>query len=335
MPKRNGQLEWSLLAYLVDRDVSPEDVCRAVGLNATRIREGNPLTPKQSNDLWVQASKACHDPLLGLHLGESLQLAALGVVGEIVKYSRTVGEALASAASLTPTLTDLLEVHVRKTRRYVYVDIRPNLPLTFAHQQTVDLVMAFVMHELDGLLLTKIVPMAVHHPGPLTGEYTRVFRCAPVSKGGAYALLLDPSAWDIPILTADFQMQKTLLEKVRADTAFAAASFRDRIYRHLLSSAYRGILSQAEVAANLNMSARSLQRRLKEENATFNELSEMARKALALHYLDAGRYPLKEISDMLGYNEFSAFSRAFKRWTGQAPTMYKKNAAPRGGVLSV
>ena len=150
-----------------------------------------------------------------------------------------------------------------------------------------------------------------------------MFRCAPVRKGAAYALLLDAPAWDIPILTGDFQLQQALLEKVQA--LKEESSFRSRIYRHLLSNAYRGILGQADVAANLNMSTRSLQRRLQEENATFAALAEEARKTLALHYLDAGEYPLKEISDMLGYNESSAFSRAFKRWTGQAPAEYRKS----------
>jgi len=44
--------------------------------------------------------------------------------------------------------------------------------------------------------------------------------------------------------------------------------------------------------------------------------------SLAIHYMKAGSYQLKEISYLLGYNELSAFSRAFKRWTGKAPLQY-------------
>ena len=325
MSDRKGQLELALLAYLAHRDVSPADVCRASGLDQQYLREGRALTVKQTNDLWLQAAKASGDSLLGLHLGESLQLAALGVVGEVIKYSTTVGGALSTAATLTPSLTGLVEVVVGKTRQALVIAIKPSLPpgeaLTFAHRQTLDLVMAFIVHELDGLLLTKIVPKAVHYADPLpgSGEYARIFRVAPSKKGKSYAILLDPSAWDIPVLTGDFQMQEALLEKVQTLIHNPTPAFHDRIYRHLLSNAYRGILSQTDVAANLNLSTRSLQRRLREEGATFSDLTEKVRKTLALHYVQTGRYPLKEISDMLGYNECSAFSRAFKRWTGHAP----------------
>ena len=325
MSDRKGQLELGLLAYLAHRDVSPADVCHASGLDQQHLREGRALTLKQSNDLWLQACKASGDSLLGLHLGESLQLAALGVVGEIIKYSATVGVALETAATLTPSLTGLVEVVVGKTRQALAITIKPCLPpeerLTFAHRQTLDLVMAFILHELDGLLLTKIIPRAVHYADPLPGsrEYARIFRVEPSKKGKSYAILLDPSAWDIPVLTGDFQLQKALLEKVQNLMADPAPAFCDRIYRHLLSNAYKGILSQADVAANLNLSTRSVQRRLREEGSTFSDLTEKVRKTLALHYIETGRYPLKEISDMLGYNECSAFSRAFKRWTGHAP----------------
>lgn len=87
-----------------------------------------------------------------------------------------------------------------------------------------------------------------------------------------------------------------------------------------MANAYLGILSLDDVAANFNVSTRSLQRKLKEENVTFQELADAVRKALAVEYVKKGDHPIKEISHMLGYNELSAFSRAFKRWTGKTPS---------------
>jgi AraC-like DNA-binding protein len=89
-----------------------------------------------------------------------------------------------------------------------------------------------------------------------------------------------------------------------------------------MANAYLGILSLEDVAANFNMAPRSLQRRLQEEDITFQQLADSVRKSLALHYIRLGEHPIKAISNMLGYNELSAFSRAFKRWTGKAPANY-------------
>ena len=98
-----------------------------------------------------------------------------------------------------------------------------------------------------------------------------------------------------------------------------------RIYNYLMSNAYLGIISQEEIAANFNLSTRTLQRKLKEEGIGFQQLADEARKALAINYLKSGSYPLKQISYMLGYNEITAFTRTFKRWTGTTPAVYQKN----------
>ncbi|WP_349315271.1 AraC family transcriptional regulator [Chitinophaga sp. MM2321] len=55
----------------------------------------------------------------------------------------------------------------------------------------------------------------------------------------------------------------------------------------------------------------------------YQEVADAVRKSLALHYISSGNYPLKDISYMLGYNELSAFTRAFKRWTGNTPVSYQ------------
>ncbi len=92
-----------------------------------------------------------------------------------------------------------------------------------------------------------------------------------------------------------------------------------------MTNSYLGILSLDDIASNFNISTRTLQRKLKEEGINFQQLADEARKTLTINYLKAGSYPVKEISYMLGYNELSAFTRTFKRWTGNTPAIYQKN----------
>ncbi|WP_420980183.1 helix-turn-helix domain-containing protein [Chitinophaga sp. 30R24] len=62
-----------------------------------------------------------------------------------------------------------------------------------------------------------------------------------------------------------------------------------------------------------------MQRKLKEEGGKYQNIA----CSLAIYYISSGNYPLKDISWMLGYNELSAFTRAFNRWTGSTPVHYQ------------
>ena len=77
------------------------------------------------------------------------------------------------------------------------------------------------------------------------------------------------------------------------------------------------------LAKQCHMSRQTLYRRLKKEGLGFHELVEEVRKDKAMRYVASDHYALGEIAFLLGFSELSAFSRAFKRWTGMAPAQYR------------
>jgi len=83
-----------------------------------------------------------------------------------------------------------------------------------------------------------------------------------------------------------------------------------------------------EVADALHLTERSLQRRLKDEGTTFQDLLEEVRKGLALSLLGQKKLAVNEIAYLLGYAEPSVFRRAFKRWTGQSPRGFRTSNDP-------
>jgi AraC-like DNA-binding protein len=156
-------------------------------------------------------------------------------------------------------------------------------------------------------------------------EYQRVLRCKNIKSGSKYFIEFRSAYWDEPILTADYELQKMFVQRLSSkqkDKLNSAKPFQARIMDYLSQNSYLGIVSLQDVAANFNMTSRSLQRKLQDEGFTFQQLADSAKKAMAIHYLASKNYQIKEVSNMLGYNELSAFSRAFKRWTGKAPTNY-------------
>lgn len=322
----------SLLGYAVQRGISPQRLCELSGIDYAALQRDtrNAVGPEAVNSLWKNAVHLSGDPLFGLHFGESMQLAALGVIGQIVQTSNTAGEALSNAGALLHLITDMFSMKVTPGKHYLEIHLLHQEALAaaypYTYKQMADYLMVFLLHELDGLLLQRAEPAGVQFAYPIvdTYEYSRIFRCTVRHKTGAFLLTLPRSFADEPILSANYEMQQYLLQKVNlfVKSNGEEGLLHTRIYNYLLTNSYLYTLSQESVASNFNISPRSLQRRLKEEGITYLQIVEEVRKTLALHYLSHEYYQVKDIAFILGYNEQSAFVRAFKRWTGLPPTQY-------------
>jgi AraC-like DNA-binding protein len=103
------------------------------------------------------------------------------------------------------------------------------------------------------------------------------------------------------------------------DKSDVVARCRAAVLEHLTS----GEVSEEDTAKLLHMSPRTLQRKLAEASLTYQQLVDDTRKDLALRYIDDAGRSLSDITFSLGFSQPSAFTRAFKRWTGASPTDYR------------
>ena len=90
-----------------------------------------------------------------------------------------------------------------------------------------------------------------------------------------------------------------------------------------------GEAPDGDIARDLNMSRRTLQRKLAEADLTYQQLVDDTRRELALRYLEDPAKSVTEITFLLGFSGQSAFTRAFRRWTGAAPTEYRARGPRR------
>jgi AraC-like DNA-binding protein len=191
--------------------------------------------------------------------------------------------------------------------------------------------MVLVIHELNGLLFKKLYPKSVSFARPLENpeEYERVLRCRPQENAKINQISFDIAYWDERIITANHEHQKLLLSQsgVWQNNPIAKQLFKDRVYNYIRANSYLKMVTLEDLAGNFNLSPRTLQRKLQNEEINFQQLADEARKNLALMYMKNDSFQITEISAMLGYNELSAFIRAFKRWTGMPPSNYQKTLA--------
>lgn len=173
-------------------------------------------------------------------------------------------------------------------------------------------------------------PLAVYfkHAAPQTIAHHQAYFDCPVHFGADKdALLLSRDALEVPNLLGDEGITQFLVSHLDhelsaiKDTLNLAAQTKDQIARALSE----GLPKMADIARRLGMSVRSFHRRLAEHGVTFQTLTEETRREIASGMLRDETYSLSEIAFMAGFSEQSAFTRAFKRWTGQTPAQFRKS----------
>lgn len=189
-------------------------------------------------------------------------------------------------------------------------------------RQTMELGLALLCNELRRHCGTTWMPKSVlfcHAPTSKQGSYQRCFGPSLRFNQDRNALWLDASSLRTPLAVgsgAAHGMMTSLLVTQR-DDALAVASKVEGLIRALLPFSTCDRESVAQLA---NFSQRSLQRRLAEAGTTFQQLRDQVRADIALKYLRQSNLRVTQISEILGYSQPSAFTRAFSRQHGCTPS---------------
>ncbi|HUC75800.1 MAG TPA: helix-turn-helix transcriptional regulator, partial [Vicinamibacterales bacterium] len=127
---------------------------------------------------------------------------------------------------------------------------------------------------------------------------------------------------ELPLIHADTHLNDLLLkycEAALADRRGDVSQLRTRVENAISSLLPHGRVIVEGVARSLGMSERTRARRLSDEGLDFTEIFQQLRRDLAVRYLDDRKLHVSKIAWLLGFNEVSAFTHAFKRWTGKTP----------------
>jgi AraC-like DNA-binding protein len=162
----------------------------------------------------------------------------------------------------------------------------------------------------------------IHRRNEDTSELSAFYACDVAFGASADAVAFDPAFRDLPIVTADRHLNQLLIaygEDVLARRSMHRGSFRSQVENAMVPLLPHGMVRAGEIARDLGVSQRTLARRLAVEGATFSEVLEGLRGDLARQYLADDGLTISQVAWLLGYREISAFTHAFKRWTGMTP----------------
>ncbi|RZT04325.1 AraC-type DNA-binding protein [Duganella sp. CF402] len=263
------------------------------------------LSDKLSH-LWELLVAQSGDPLIGLKISTPHRLGWLGVMGHIMLVSPTVQSSIERCHGNT----------------------RVGLLLPGAQravpQQRYDFVWCVLLRSLRCAAgRDDIAPVVVEYNFP-EPDYAHVFEetfGCPVRFGMQHNVMEFSDTDLVSALPAAPPLANGGGEHVLATLASAQPpTFSAKVQALLASLLPKGPPHRDDVAAQMMMSERTLQRRLAEEGTSFTNLVDDTRRELARQSLSAGELSLKMLSFQLGFSEPSAFYRACKRWFGMAPS---------------
>lgn len=275
---------------------------------------------------WEQllqtAAAGLNDPLLPLHVGQTVTGRHLGVVGAVLLASGTVAEALQKLDRYLRLVFDVVAMDIQHGKDWI--DLAWDDREFSAGDLVIETGFAVLVQFYRSIVRGAVNPLLVtfKHASPADiGPYEEFFGC-PVRFGQPGAVVrFGNEILALPLKSPDPKLV-SLLEQ-HADRLLAQlpsqAEIVERTRRAIASTIDEGEPDINVISAQLGCSTRTLQRRLQEAGANFRNEVHLVRYELAKSYLKDPRLRLVDVALLLGYSEHSAFSRAYKEWSGRTP----------------
>ena len=270
------------------------------------------------------------DPELPFRFGRDTDYRKLGLLYYAMQSAERVSEAVINEARFLPTADSALEGIVMAnesalTVEYVCKGNQHELGKRegeFWATATVGMLRRFTRVELTPVAVEFTYDGRSDRP-----EIEAYFNCRVSFEAAVNRLMFAASTAELPLEEADPYLNALLVrfhENQLAGTDQHASTLAAKVAVTIAQGLADGSTTAASVARILGMSTRTLTRRLAEEGASFGSILDQLRADLAARYIRDSKLPIAEIAWRLGYKEPSAFTVAFKRWTGRPPTAVRR-----------
>jgi len=319
----------ALVHYLEKQSLLDRDrVETTLGLAIAQLEDPDLRIPAGCHyRLWELAEQLTGDPAVGLHAGQVIDPERMGLVGHVFFNCDTLGEAVIQYVRLHRLINESVTLSFEQTDDQAILTWQPDSADHYCRQdmdRTLAAALCRTRHFINRGIEASWLEIA--HPEPeYAADYGRLFGGRVVFGCGITRMAFDRDYLEHHIPHRNPYVYSAMLKQVNGLLARLQSrrSFSRKIRRLISRQMATDRIDADTLARQCHMSRQTLYRRLKKEGLSFHDLVEQVRKDKALRYVAEDQYALGEIAFLLGFSELSAFSRAFKRWTGQAPAQYR------------
>lgn len=297
------------------------------GLARPQLEDAENLIAAEAVVQLLEESAAdCGNPSFGLCLAESRQLAHLGAISLLLSHQPTLRDALQVMLHYRHLFNDTVAILVEEVARMVIIRLEVVCEPPRPCRQSNELAIGVLFRLCAALLGARWRPHSVnltHHAPSDLQLHRRLFGCKLEFASEFNGIVCS----DNDLNAANPHADPTMARLARRYMDSLAANSRPSMLHEARKAVYlllpMGRASIEQVAQNLGLHVRTLQRHLKADGTSFHELLNEVRRDLVIRYLETPDYPLGQIAEMLGYAVPGSFTRWFNAQFGMSPAAWR------------
>jgi len=325
IPMAGGGLSRLAIARLKSAGVEVAPLLKRAGLTPEAIAEPEErLSVRSQIALLDEAAIALKDDCIGFTLARDFDPREIGLLYYVMASSQTLGDALKRIARYSKVTNEALVFGYQEGNRLV-LSLSYSGVSRHSDRHQIEFCMFGVLRVCRMLTGQNLVPQHFsisHHRSEGAAEMARFVGTKVEFGADRDEFALNVDGRELPLIHADSHLNDLFLkycEAALADRKGDMSQLRTRVENAISSVLPHGKVRVDDVARGLGMSKRTLARRLSDEGLNFTEILQQLRRDLAVRYLDDRKLHVSKIAWLLGFHEVSAFTHAFKRWTGKTP----------------
>jgi AraC-like DNA-binding protein len=328
----------AILPTLAELGAAPDAVIRQAGMDPKLFLNLEAVIPFSAlGRLVTECVKATGCEGFGLRVGMKTRPSGMGLTGLVSIHSPTVREGLDVITATLQTSDTGGATFLNVRRGVASFGYAVTAPAIESADQIVDAAIAIafnVMRQLCGAAWRPDAVRLTREPPSDRGPFAKFFE-APVEFGAkAACLVFDAAILDQPVRDRDPHAADILAPLLREAAAKAQGDFVSTTRAMIRTQLAAGTLSREGVCRALSLSVRTFVHRLEAHGLTYSGLADEAKYDAAQDLLRKGE-TIAETAARLGFADPSAFTRAFKAWSGATPARWRaERARPRPGILS-
>ena len=268
------------------------------------------------------------DPAFGIHWAESFTASSWALMSQLLSQAATLRQALAMLLLFGQLISD--EIPIALVERGELAELRfhepPGASLRMRRIACEMTLLGLFRMLRDFRPSAKLVHASFAYPAPeYRAEYTRAFEGVEQFDQPCTCLVIAREVLDQPSRHHDpeTQVQLQALAERRVQELREQVRYELRVRELLARESAPHRVAMNTVAQQLDMSLRSLHRRLAQEGRSYTAIVNEASAIVAKRLLTEERRTIQEVSFAMGFSSVSSFHRAFKRWTGTTPTQFR------------